>query len=348
MLLEVWPDRGRGSGNRAATGRRPSQDTRARAGRRASTPLCTTRAHPVHTWPSNFLARFARNSDRAPITAPAAPRGVAMFAAARRYWSRPAPLAPPFSAPPPFRRRLLRAPVSDDELLHAWHRIQQELRSAVGDSIWHIWLEPLEPRSLEGGVLVVEAPDAIRPWVGGRFSRVLRACTEAVLGPGVQVELVAPGVRSTTPPPAPRGSVIEARLRLQPSLHLRPVRHRRRQPPRPRGGAHGLRDARARLQPALHLRPARPRQDPPAALDRQLRARSRRRTLGALHHGRGLHRPVRRRAAERRDRGLQVRLPQRRRPARRRRASSSRARSVPSRSSSTPSTRSRARAPSWC
>ena len=100
--------------------------------------------------------------------------------------------------------------MSDDQLLHAWHRIQQELRRAVGDSIWHIWLEPLVPRSLEAGVLVVEAPDAIRPWVGGRFSRALRACTEAVLGPGVQVELVAPGVRPTEPAPAPRGAVIAA------------------------------------------------------------------------------------------------------------------------------------------
>ena len=102
--------------------------------------------------------------------------------------------------------------MSHDELPHAWRRIQHELRRAVGDSTWHIWLEPLTPRSLEGGVLVVEAPDPIRPWVGGRFSRVLRACTEAVLGPGVQVELVAPGEagRAAGPAAAPAGAVIAA------------------------------------------------------------------------------------------------------------------------------------------
>jgi chromosomal replication initiator protein len=102
--------------------------------------------------------------------------------------------------------------VSDDELPHAWRRIQQELRNAVGESTWHIWLEPLAARSLEAGVLVVEAPDAIRPWVGGRFSRVLRACVEAVLGPGVQVDLVGPGegVRPTGPAPPPQGAVIAA------------------------------------------------------------------------------------------------------------------------------------------
>jgi chromosomal replication initiator protein len=102
--------------------------------------------------------------------------------------------------------------VSDDDLPHAWRRIQHELRRAVGDSTWHIWLEPLTPRSHEAGVLAVEAPDAIRPWVGGRFSRVLRACTEAVLGPGVSIDLVGPGegIMPSGPAPPPQGAVIAA------------------------------------------------------------------------------------------------------------------------------------------
>ena len=83
--------------------------------------------------------------------------------------------------------------------------------------------------------------------------------------------------------------------------------------------ARGRRDARPGLQPALHLRPARARQDPPAALDRQLRARARRRPDRPLHDRRGLHRPLRRRAPGRRDGGVQGGLPRRRRPARRRR-----------------------------
>ena len=96
--------------------------------------------------------------------------------------------------------------MSDDDLSHAWRRIQHELRRAVGDSTWHIWLEPLTPRSLQAGTLVVEAPDSIRPWVGGRFSRVLRACAEAVLGAGVSVELAAPGEAPQGSPPAGRGA----------------------------------------------------------------------------------------------------------------------------------------------
>jgi chromosomal replication initiator protein len=110
--------------------------------------------------------------------------------------------------------------VSHDELHHAWRRIQHELRRAVGDSTWHIWLEPLAPRSLEAGVLVVEAPDAIRPWVAGRFSRVLRACTEAVLGPDVRIELAAPGEGAQPSGPAapPQGSVITAGSAFNPRL----------------------------------------------------------------------------------------------------------------------------------
>ena len=83
---------------------------------------------------------------------------------------------------------------------------------------------------------------------------------------------------------------------VQPALHVRPVRHRRLQPARPRRRARGRRDAGARLQPAVHLRSARPRQDPPPALDRQLRRRLRRRADRPLHDGRGVHQPLHRRA----------------------------------------------------
>jgi chromosomal replication initiator protein len=108
--------------------------------------------------------------------------------------------------------------VSVDDLPHAWRRIQDELRHAVGDSTWHIWLEPLTLRSFRAGTLVVEAPESIRAWVGGRFARVLRACSEAVLGVGVTVQIVAAGepevavagpARTTAPAP-PRGAVLGA------------------------------------------------------------------------------------------------------------------------------------------
>src|SRR6185437_16206613 len=39
----------------------------------------------------------------------------------------------------------------------------------------------------------VEVPDRQRRWVGERYGRLLRTCAASVLGPGTQVEFVAPG-----------------------------------------------------------------------------------------------------------------------------------------------------------
>ena len=74
-----------------------------------------------------------------------------------------------------------------------WNAIRSELRGAVAEPIWRLWLENLRARELVGDTLVVEAPDKVRSYVGDRFGRLLQACTAAVLGPSVGVELVAPG-----------------------------------------------------------------------------------------------------------------------------------------------------------
>jgi chromosomal replication initiator protein len=103
------------------------------------------------------------------------------------------------------RRRHFRAPVPDDELPQAWRRVRTELRRAVNDSTWHLWLEPLTASSLHAGTLVVEAPPESRAWVEASFSRLLGACAAAALGPGARVELVAAGAAAVSAaPPPPR------------------------------------------------------------------------------------------------------------------------------------------------
>jgi chromosomal replication initiator protein len=96
--------------------------------------------------------------------------------------------------------------VIDDEHPSCWRLIRAEMQRAVSESTWHQWLDPLSARELRERTLVVEAPDAIRPWVDQRFGRLLRGCTAAVLGPDAQVELVAPGAgphpRQAAPEPA--------------------------------------------------------------------------------------------------------------------------------------------------
>jgi chromosomal replication initiator protein len=94
--------------------------------------------------------------------------------------------------------------VPDADLDHAWRRVRAELRRAVTDSTWHLWLEPLTARSLDGGTLVLEAPQESRAWVEASFTRLLGACAQSVLGPGTRVELAAAGTAPHQPerPPA--------------------------------------------------------------------------------------------------------------------------------------------------
>jgi chromosomal replication initiator protein len=90
--------------------------------------------------------------------------------------------------------------VTDDPLETSWARIRGELRSAVTDPIWHLWLERLALRELAGDALVLEADDNVRGWVADRYGRLLQACAAAVLGPDVRVDLVGPGSSSAPEP----------------------------------------------------------------------------------------------------------------------------------------------------
>ncbi len=78
------------------------------------------------------------------------------------------------------------------QLARDWALIQTQLRQAVPDSTFEIWLAPLRPRALVGETLVLCAPDEIRSWVADRFARVLQTCAAAVLGPETTVDVVAP------------------------------------------------------------------------------------------------------------------------------------------------------------
>lgn len=80
---------------------------------------------------------------------------------------------------------------------HAWLHIRGELRQAVSDATWHLWLEPLTATGIDGDTLTVAAPEATRGWIADRFGRLLQACAAAVLGPEITVEIVPVG-----PPPA--------------------------------------------------------------------------------------------------------------------------------------------------
>jgi chromosomal replication initiator protein len=84
-----------------------------------------------------------------------------------------------------------------------------ELRRALGDSTFDIWIAPLEPVALEGSRLLLKAPAGTHSWVAKRFGPVLERCASAVLGAAAKVAIETPGPAATSPegPPATPGPV---------------------------------------------------------------------------------------------------------------------------------------------
>ncbi|HET6448830.1 MAG TPA: chromosomal replication initiator protein DnaA [Conexibacter sp.] len=88
-------------------------------------------------------------------------------------------------------------------LEHIWSQVQAELRRAVTDSTYHLWLAPLRARAVDGDTLLVGAPEEIRTWVADRFARVLQTCAASVLGEATTVTVVPiDQPLSTSAPPA--------------------------------------------------------------------------------------------------------------------------------------------------
>lgn len=75
----------------------------------------------------------------------------------------------------------------------AWRELRAELRRAVGESTYELWLAQLELRSLEHRTLELEVPAATCDWVANRFGRILQKCARIVFGPDIRLELVGPG-----------------------------------------------------------------------------------------------------------------------------------------------------------
>ena len=76
----------------------------------------------------------------------------------------------------------------------AWRELRADLRRAVGESTFEIWLEPLELVALRDGKLLIDAPTATRAWVTKRFGRLLATRARSVFGDNVEVELSSHGV----------------------------------------------------------------------------------------------------------------------------------------------------------
>jgi chromosomal replication initiator protein len=76
----------------------------------------------------------------------------------------------------------------------AWRELRGELRRAVGESTYEIWLASLELKSVRDGTLTVDAPAATYDWVSKRFERVIASCARTAFGPDIKLELACHGV----------------------------------------------------------------------------------------------------------------------------------------------------------
>jgi chromosomal replication initiator protein len=92
------------------------------------------------------------------------------------------------------------------ELHHVWQRIDAEIRRAVTDSTYAIWLQPLRPVDLTCDTLVLSAPDELRSWIADRYGPLLQSVARHVLDAAVQIEVVAPRPETEQPAPAPAGA----------------------------------------------------------------------------------------------------------------------------------------------
>jgi chromosomal replication initiator protein len=86
---------------------------------------------------------------------------------------------------------------------HIWPSIQSELKRAVPEHIYDLWLAALRPVAIDGDTVVVEAPAGMRGRIADRFGRVLQSCAAAVLGPQAGIDVVAAGHVPRETPRAP-------------------------------------------------------------------------------------------------------------------------------------------------
>jgi chromosomal replication initiator protein len=92
----------------------------------------------------------------------------------------------------------------------AWRRLSDELRGRVGESVFEMWLAPLQPSAFTGELLTLTAPPDTAGWVAGRYGPVIAAAACAALGEGTGVviddhaAIAAAGAQRARDRPGPR------------------------------------------------------------------------------------------------------------------------------------------------
>lgn len=64
------------------------------------------------------------------------------------------------------------------QLLGAWLPVEAELRKAIDEATFRIWLAPIHPHALIAGTWRLGCSESVLCWVRDRFGRVIQACAE--------------------------------------------------------------------------------------------------------------------------------------------------------------------------
>jgi chromosomal replication initiator protein len=78
----------------------------------------------------------------------------------------------------------------DPQLETTWAAFLDRLHTEIPDGVFRIWLQPLRPVALSGGVLYIQAPEQTYEWVQRRFGPALSRMLVAVDSSLKQVQLV--------------------------------------------------------------------------------------------------------------------------------------------------------------
>jgi chromosomal replication initiator protein len=102
----------------------------------------------------------------------------------------------------------------------AWRDLRAELRRAVGDSTYELWLASLELKGVQDATVVLTAPPATYSWVSRRFAHILERSARQVFGLDTGLELVMGGGRSAQPQtperrPEPADTPLNPRYRFE-------------------------------------------------------------------------------------------------------------------------------------
>ena len=88
------------------------------------------------------------------------------------------------------------------DAVSAWRTITAEIRRAVSESTYDIWLAPVELASWDGQVLRLKPPAGTEQWLAGRFGPLLDACAKRTLGPQVTVTFAGGDASPGSDPPS--------------------------------------------------------------------------------------------------------------------------------------------------